>query len=285
MKIKGKEVNWKFIEKTGKFVSDNGSTLSMVGGIVSLGLALYAAFKASQDVCDIREDYDEKVKEIQSEAVEGDKSREELKVLRTERNIRYILAYKWVLLAGGASAGLIFLTKYLDGLAISGLTAVAMSQQEKIKSLVERTKEVVGEEKFNEIQEKTFEDLVAENFNIDGEPIAIQPIAGAGEIWIDGDTGKLIQIHRKDLEEAIKLGEKYYARNHEIYRHKWWGILGLEPPEGSRNKCWGPKNPFKASLTQQPIYGCVFNVIEYENNSQMPEYAGILKRKYKEVKA
>lgn len=285
MKIKGKELNWKLIEKAGKFVSDNGSTLSMVGGILSLGLALYAAFKASQDVCDIREDYDEKVKEIQSEAVEGDNSREELKVLRTERNIRYFLAYKWVLLAGGTSAGLIFLTKYLDGLAISGLTAVAMSQQEKIKSLVERTKEVVGEEKFNEIQEKTFEDLVSENFNINGEPIAIQPVAGSGEIFIDTDTGKIIQINRKDLLEAIKLGENYYARNHELYRHKWWGMFGLGAPEGSRNKCWGPKNPFKASLGTRTIYGCTFNTIEYENNPQMPEYAGILKRKYKEVKA
>ena len=281
MNFKNKLTNYRFIEKCGRFVQENGSTLSMVGGIVTLVLALYAAYKASDEISEINKKFAEEVKELQDSGLSEESMAKEMKDLKIEKNIHIACAEKWAIGFGVASGGLIFLTKYIDGLAISGLTAVCMSQQDKIKSMIDRTKEVVGEEKYQEIKKKTLEDLVADNFNINGEPISIQPIAGAGEIFIDTDTGKLIQIHRKDLEQAIKLAEEYYGRNHEIYRHKWWSIFGLEPPEGSRNKCWGPKNPFKASIGKADIYGCTFNTIEYENNPQMPEHAGILKRKYK----
>ena len=280
MKIKGKEINWKFIEKAGRFVQENGSTLSMVGGILLLGGAIYAAFKASGEVVRIQEKYDSELKEMKSGASEEGISKEDLKSLKTERNIHYILAYKWVILLGGSSAGLIFLTKYLDGLAISGLTAVCVSQQDKIKSLIDRTREVVGEEKYQEIEEKTFDDLVTQNFMREGQPLAIKPVGGAGDIFIDTDTGAMFQMRRSDLEEAIKLGESYYARNHEIYRDKWWSMLGFEPPTGSRSKCWGPKNPFSAHIGTRNTHGITVQTIEYDYIPQMPEHAGILKRKY-----
>ena len=280
MKLKDKIITMKAIEKIGRFVQENGTTLSMVGGILTLVGALYVAYKASDEVSDINRKYAEEVETVAESALTGEEKAKELKDLRIEKNIRIACAEKWAIALGGTSCGLIFLTKYLDGLAISGLTAVAMSQQDKIKSLVERTKEIVTPEQYQQIEEKTFDDLVTQNFVREGQPFAIKPVAGAGDIFIDTDTGAMFQMTKSDLEEAIRLAESYYARNHEIYRDKWWSMLGFEPPTGSRSKCWGPKNPFGAHIGTRNTHGITVQTIEYDYIPQMPEHAGILKRKY-----
>ena len=164
MKFKDKAFDIKFLGKVGNFGRENGSTISMVGGIVTLVGALYAAFKASGEVADISETYVKKVKEIETSSLTIDEKAKEIKDAKAMRNIRYICAEKWTLLFGGTSAGLIFLTKYLDGIAISGLAAVAMAKQDELKSLAEKTKELFGEEKFKEIEEKTLEEKVLKNF-------------------------------------------------------------------------------------------------------------------------
>lgn len=281
MSIKNKSVNWNFIEKVGRFIGDNGSTLSMFGGIVALAGALYAAYKASDDVSKANTKYAEEVKKIESRGLSDNEKAIEMKSLKTQKFVETVCAEKWAIGLGVTSGGLIFLTKYLDGLAISGLTAIVVSQQDKIKSLVERTKEVVGEEKFAKIESLSFDDLVEKNFvDEDGSPVAMKATPGAGDIFVDTDTGTMFQIERKQLERAIEIAEQRYKRNHELYRDKWWSILGFEPPTGSRNKCWGPKNPFKVTIGTRVTHGITVNTIEYENIPQMAEHAGILKRKY-----
>ena len=203
---------------------------------------------------------------IKQKKIEIKKAKKEIKDAKAMRNIRYICAEKWTLLFGGTSAGLIFLTKYLDGIAISGLAAVAMAKQDELKSLAEKTKELVGEEKFKEIEEKTLEDKVLKNFVKDEENYAIKPYHRGGKIWIDTETGAMFQMDENDLKAVLERAEDYCARNHYLYQDKFFDMLGIEPPEEkvTHVRRWGPKNPFKASLGTQTCFGATFCSIEYE---------------------
>lgn len=272
--------DFKFLDKAAKFVSDNGSTLSMIGGIATLAGALYAAFKASDEVSEIKEKYVADSEEIESRAISEDEKAKELKDLKSMRNIRLIFAEKWAIILGVTSGGLIFLTKYLDGLAITGLTALAVSQQDKIKSMAKNAKEMLGEEKFVEFENKNLDDLVRRNFfGDDGEPLALRMRPGEGEVYVCTQTGALFQAQKRDIEAIIQNAESYCARNHELYEDKWFDMLGLAPdrrPNDGKVRCWGPKNPFKAHIGRRELFNGNMSClsIEYDYQSQPPRVSG-----------
>lgn len=270
MKIKNKDIDIKLLNKFGNFVRENGSTISMVGGLITLVGALYCAFKAADDISEVGEDYSEKVEEIERSDATGDEKTKLIKEAKSMRNMRYILAYKWALLFGCTSAGLIFLTKYLDGIAISGLAAVAMAKQDELKSFVDRTKEFVGEEKFKEIEEKTLEDKVLRNFVKEGETVAMKPYHRGGTIFVDTESGVIFQMDERDLTAVLERAEDYCARNHYLYQDKFFDMIGVEPPEEKINKVrrWGPENPFKAHIGTQTCFGATFKSIEYDYKPQ-----------------
>lgn len=270
MKLKDKTIDVKFLGKIGNFVRENGSTISMVGGLVTLAAALYAAFKASQEVSEISEDYAEKVEEIERSSATGDEKAKQIKDAKTMRNMRYVCAEKWTLLFGGTSAGLIFLTKYLDGIAISGLAAVAMAKQEELKAFVDKTKDLVGEDKFKEIEEKTLEDKVLRNFVKEDGNVALKPYHRGGKIFVDTNTGAMFQMDEEDLKAILERAEDYCARNHYLYQDKFFSMMGLEPPDEKQAKVrrWGPKNPFKATIGTRTSFGMTCSSIEYEYQPQ-----------------
>ena len=112
----------------------------MVGAMVSLGLAIYSAFKASDDVSEAHKRYETRVAEINEDYSDDDDvnySSEEkeklLKEAKATRNVAYILAYKLVILFGGSSLVLMALAKWLDGLAIAGLTTLVAKNQDKLE--------------------------------------------------------------------------------------------------------------------------------------------------------
>lgn len=270
MTIKNKTIDMKFLGKVGHFVKENGSTLSMVGGLLTLVGALYCAFKASDEVSDIHEDYVKKVEEIERSDVTGDQKAKELKDAKSMRNIKYVCAEKYTILFGAGSAGLIFLTKYLDGIAISGLAAVAMAKQDELKSLADKTKELVGEEKFKEIEEKTLEEKILRNFVKEDENVALKPYHRGGTIFLDTNTGAIFQMNEDDLKEVFVRCEDYCARNHYLYQDKFFSMLGIEPPKEPITKVrrWGPENPFKAHIGTQKFFGATFKTIEYDYQPQ-----------------
>ena len=270
MKIKDKTIDMKFLGKIGNFVKENGSTLSMVGGLLTLVGALYCAFKASDEVSDIHEDYVKKVEEIERSDAPVDQKAKEIKDAKSMRNIKYVCAEKYTILFGAGSAGLIFLTKYLDGIAISGLAAVAMAKQEELKSLAEKTKELVGEEKFKEIEEKTLEDKILRNFVKEDENVALKPYHRGGKIFVDTNTGALFQMQEDDLKAVLDRAEDYCARNHYLYQDKFFSMLGIDPPKEPVPKVrrWGPENPFKAYIGTQTCYGATLKSIEYDYQPQ-----------------
>lgn len=201
-----------------------------------------------------------------------------MKILKKLRILEIIDAEKWTLLLGGTSAGLTFLTKYLDGLTIAGLTTLVATQQDKIKSMAKNAKEMLGEEKFKEFEDRNLDDLVMRNFVTEtGEPKCMKAYDGVygGECIVDTNTGVIFQIQKEDLLDAFKWGESECSRNHGLTQQKWESHLGLPPTTSSKERVWGPKNPFKAHIGERTIRGMTLSSIEYEYMPRTPKGSGV----------
>lgn len=270
MNLKNKMSDMKFVGKITNFVKENGSTLSMVGGLICLGISLYEAFKASDEVSEIGKEYAKKIEEIERSTATGDEKAKQLKQAKSMRNLQYVSAEKWTLVFGGASAGLIFLTKYLDGIAISGLAALAMSKQEELKNFTEKAKEIIGEDKVEEIKEECLEDKILRNFVKEDGNVALKPYHRGGKIFVDTNTGAIFQMDEEDLKAVLERAEDYCARNHYLYQDKFFSMMGVDPPDEKQAKVrrWGPDNPFKAKIGTRTAFGMTCSSIEYDYQPQ-----------------
>lgn len=270
MNFQNKITDTKFIGKTLNFIRENGSTFSMIGSLIAFGITLYEAFKASDEVSEVNKKYVEKTKEIESSGLSVDEKAKEIKDLKSMRNIGYISAEKKPLIFGGITFGLIFLTKYLDGIAISGLAALAMSKQEELKNFTEKAKEMIGEDKVEEIKEQCLEDKILRNFVKEDGNVALKPYHRGGKIFVDTNTGAIFQMDEDDLKAILERAEDYCARNHYLYQDKFFSMMGIDPPDEKQAKVrrWGPKNPFKASIGTRTSFGMTCSSIEYEYQPQ-----------------
>ncbi len=270
-----KTIDFKVFEKMGKYLNQNAATISMVGGIVGLVGAIVCAFKASDDVAKIHENYEANVEKIESKPISEDEKAQEIKELKTLRNLQYINAEKFTIICGVVSAAGTFLSNYFNGITIAGLAAIAATKQAEIKSFTENAKKVVGEDTFKKIEDLTLEDKVMKNFVDEDGRKAVKSDPYAGDLFIDTDTGVMFQIRKSDLEEVLLRAEDYCKRNHGLYRDKYFEMLGIEPPTNSRNNCWGPKNPFKAHIGNRTFHGMTIQSIEYDYIPCLPKTAGI----------
>lgn len=264
----------KFLNKIGDVIQENGSTLTMVGGLLSLAGALWAAYKASDEVSRANKVYAEKVREINASAISDDEKAEEMKQAKTMRIIRVLDAEKWTIALGGTSAGMIFLTKYLDGIAISGLTAVALAKQNEIKAFAANAKELLSEEDFQTLEDRVLEAKFMRNFfTEDGEPKAlrIQDIIknNAGKLYVDSQDGVMFYMNKpEDMEQCLEWAKEYCARNHELTKHKYYEHLGI----AWDGKCeyWGPENQFDAYIGQRTFScGITVKTIEHRKNPRL----------------
>ena len=237
------------------FVKDNASTISMAGGIGCILVALYSAFKASDDVSKIHEDFIEKVEGIKSEGLSEDEEATRIKEAKSDRNVHYILAYKFVGIFGLGAIGLSLLSKYLDGMAIAGLSAFVMSKEDELKAFAKNAKDMLGEEKFKELEQKTLEDRISEKFFGESGAVLIDP--RNGKLVADEDSETLFQVDVDELEGVLQFAENYFnTHGQRMSQADYLKMLGFKTiPEEAKNRWWGPKNPFKARIGKRPYLG------------------------------
>lgn len=277
--LKTKLSDSKTVGMVENFLNENGPTISMLGAVIGLGLALYKAFKASKDVAKVQEEYEQQVEAVKKkELLEEDRKRE-VKELKTNRNIKYLLAYKWALMSGGASVALMFLCNYLNGAKIATLTAAVAFNEDKIRKLVKNGKEIVGEEKFGEIENKTLEELVQKNFMDDDGPIVIRPdtrTPGIGDIYVDSWSGVQFQFRGTEAQliQVLQRAEDYCYRCHGLNVSKYYSMLGIPNPPWAWGM-WGPNLPFKAHIGKRELRGATFKTIEYEYDPGTEKDAGV----------
>lgn len=256
------------------FLKENASTISMMGGIACILTAIYSAYKASEDVVEINEKYEAEKKDVNSRPISDVEKGIILKELKTNRNIKLVLAYKLVILFGGSAIALELLTQYLNGITIAGLTALAFGKEEEIRNLIKNGKEMIGEEKMKEIEDKSLEDIISEKFFGDSTARRVSP--RGGHLVIDTDSATLFQISESDLKDVLQHAKEYCERNHGLSQSKFFEMLGfVESPTDARVKWWGPKRPFNAHISNRSYLGAQFPSIEYDYSSGSAWDAGI----------
>lgn len=267
----------------GNFISENGATLSMVGGLISLALALYEAYKASQEVADINEKYAEKVEEIRSEAISEDEKAIKIKDAKNYRRVQTVVAERKTLIFGFVAGGLSILSNHINGATITTLATAAAMKREEIKTFIKNTRETVGEEKFKEIKDKSIEQLISENnfMTPDGPNlIQISEAPWVGDIYLDTNTWRIFQFQGTDeeLRTVLKNAEDYGYRCHGIEMSKYFNMLGFELPSTwnkGKGLFWGPNNPLCTKIDTLSVKGATFKAIIYENPPTSAKLAGV----------
>jgi len=262
-------------------LNTHGSTVAMICGLISFGCAFYSAFKASREVVEANEQFTQEKKKLAAESLEMPVEREKMKELRTARNIRYILAYRWVAAFGLAGTGLMVLTKVMDGRAIASWAALAATQRDKLEKLAENGKKLIGEEKFKEIEDKAMEDRMLQKFFNNGEPFALQLGKEGGDVFFDAATLTLFQADKDELVEGLEKAKETCARNHKLAALKFYedclgiGIDCLREPESINGCWWGPKRPFDYKIVKEDHFGCTWQVIRYDKMPSTAYDAGV----------
>ena len=252
------------------FLKQNGSTISMVAGFVTLGLTIWRAYKASSDIAKIQADYESGKKKIATEGLSEDEKRVKIKELKTERNTKSILAYKWVLLFGSSTLGLMLLSQYLNGIAFTALAGYAMKEEDKVKQFVKKGKEVLGEEKFKEVEDGILEDKI----KTANQPCIADQLSSAsaeGVLVADSITGLVSEFKSlDDVKDALTGGEKYWSRNHGISFEKFlqntgfnYSAANTDPTE--RSLGWDANNPLITSLDYSKYKAAQVLTIFYTN--------------------
>lgn len=268
MNLKNKIDDNKVVGVVEHFLNENGPTLSMIGSFVALGFALYEAFKASSKVAKIEEDFTQKSEEIEAKELPEADKKAQIKELRSDRNVKYLLAYKWVLAGGGASVAMIILCNYLNGAKIATLTTALAFNKDRIQKLIKNGKEQIGEEPFKEVENKTLEDLVKKNFMDEDGPIAIRPdtiTPGMGDLYVDTYSGVQFQFRGTEaqLYDVFKRAADRSYGPAGLPTSKFYSMLGIPTPAWAWG-VWGPNLPFKAHVGERKLLGAIFKTIEYD---------------------
>ena len=209
-------------------LKQNGSTVSMVAGFVTLGLCIWRAYKASGEVSEIQKNYVVQKQKIAGSGLSDDEKRVKMKELRSERNTKIILSYRFVWLFGGSTLGFMLLSQYLNGIAFTALAGYAMKEEDKVKQLVNKGKQVLGEQKFkDEIEDSILADkIVAANNQSIADQLTVP--GSEGLMVVDSLTGCVAEFKSlEDLKDALVGGEKYWSRNHGISMEKFLQNMGF----------------------------------------------------------
>ena len=276
---KTKLMDNKTVGMVGRFLNENAPTLLIGGAIGTLVGALYAAFKASGEVSSVKDTYDQKVKGIEAKGLSDDDKAKEIKDAKSDRNVKYILAYKWVGLLGIASISLMIGANAMNGAKIATLTTLAVANQDKLKKLAENGKKMIGEEPWKDVENKTLDDIISENFFGKDGPKAKRIDPKNGELFIlyspDFTRAILFQSMREDIENAIESAERYFKLYGErLSEDKFFEFLGfVADPAKSEGLIWNAEHPFKVHIGSRKCFGTTFRTLEYDVVPVRPDYS------------
>lgn len=258
------------------FLKQNGSTISMFAGFATLGLCIWRAYKASAEVAATNITYENKCEEIrQNDEYSEETKKTKLKEIRSARNVRILLAYKWVCLFGGATLGFMLLSQYLNGIAFTALAGYAMKEEDKVKELVKKGKEVIGEEKFADIQNAIIEENIEKN-NSKTVIAKLNTPNDHGIMLVESYNGLLCEFDSLEAaSKAIDETEEYYERNHGLKYLTFLKKLGYrqeDPPfdiDDYAETGWDADNKFEAKLAMVNFKGANMMAIMLTNEPKL----------------
>ena len=274
-----KITNNKFFGGMSNFISQNIASLSMFGGLLCFGGALYAAYKASEGVHKINEDYKEEVQKIEAKGLSEGEKKAQMKDAKGHKITSILFLEKYAIGLAVVGAALEVYSNYANGLTITGLGALAATKQDEIKTWVKHTKENLAPEKFEEIKGKSLEELVSKNFTTDEGPVLWQTMRQlGGSLYLDEANGKIFQFRGsdQDMEDILKGAKQYYEKFKTLEYEKFYGMIGLKLPDEywKSGFVWGPNNPFAAHIERTDVLDANFKTIIFEHPPLDPKTAG-----------
>ena len=274
-----KITNNKFFGGMSNFISQNIASLSMFGGLLCFGGALYAAYKASEGVHKINEDYKEDVQKIEAKGLSEGEKKAQMKDAKGHKITSILFLEKYAIGLAVVGAALEVYSNYANGLTITGLGALAATKQDEIKTWVKHTKENLAPEKFEEIKGRSLEELVSKNFTTDDGPVLWQTMRQlGGSLYLDEANGKIFQFRGsdQDMEDILKGAKQYYEKFKTLEYEKFYGMIGLKLPDEywKSGFVWGPNNPFAAHIERTDVLDANFKTIMFEHPPLDPKSAG-----------
>jgi len=240
-----------------KTLDTNAPTLATFGSILGLGLTIFFMHKASKSAAKVEEKYEEYVKGLENDAVDGfgepiaeDDIKDEKSRLKMDKTLRLIYIYRWALLSGIGSAGFAILSNYLNGRTIATIGSLLALNQKRLKEYAKKGKELIGEEKFKELQDNVEKELFADKLmsgNVKTEKAKVE-VNGSDDPepgfvrYYDTYWGEMYDIPQGRLKDAIAEAERYEYLNW----NDWRGMLGIDSCQAGYKIMWDKKNPFKA---------------------------------------
>ncbi len=246
----------KFFGEIKKLLDTNAPTLATFGSILGVVATVYFMHRAAKNAADAERLYEDSVDEIETDVASGAMSAEEAKEekghVKLSHMLRLVYIYRFALLSGIGSAGFAVLSNYLNGRTIAMMGTLLATNADKLQKLGEKAKEMVGEEKFQELKESVEKEMFAEKLQ-KGEIKAekakvitkdgVEPDEGLTRFYVPW-TGDMWDVPEGRVKDAIAEASRVEFLDWNTFRN----MLGYESCPLWYRYCWTKDRPFKAHI-------------------------------------
>lgn len=242
-----------------KALDTNAPTIATFGSVLGVGLTIFFMHRASKNAAKIEEKYEEDMKYVEADleddhgnpASEDDIKAEKTR-LKIDKYLRLVYIYRWALLSGIGSAGFAILSNYLNGRTIATITGLLALNNEKLKEYAKKGKEMLGEEKFQEMKESVERDILGKklekgDLKIEKADVPFGKDDGPDpgfERYYVPFWGEIYDIPAGRIKDAIAEAERMEFLDYNT----WRGMLGLDSCTAGYKFKWDRTNPFKAHI-------------------------------------
>lgn len=266
------------VSKVENYLNENMPTICGISALVAFAFAVYEAFTASEKVAAVKAEYDEKIENVESEDISEDEKARKVKDLKQERNIKYVLAEKKAIAAAAGGTVLGGVSHYLTGSKIAFLSGALVAEKDKVKKLLNSTRQVVGDEKALEIENKVLEEKLDQNFISKDGPVCYSIDHDSdreGDLYFDTALGMVLKWNgtEEELIKTLDEAEDQCIRCHALPAKKYCKFLKIPCPPWIGGY-WGPKRPFTARIGKRILRGATFKTIEHDFDPVGPKEAG-----------
>ena len=246
----------KFLSGVKNLLDTNAPTIATFGSIDGVGLTIFFMHKASKAAATVEEKYEEKVEWFDNKVEDGEMKAEDAKEEKArskmDKAMRLVYIYRWALLSGIGSAGFALLSNYLNGRTIAALTGFVALNNERIREYAKKGKEMLGEEKFKELQdnvEKELFDKKVKKGDIKPERSkslvsdSAEPEDGCVRYFVPGFDW-IWEVPAGRMNDVLAEAQRMEYLNMNDLRN----MLGLPSCKWASPYCWDEGNPFKAHI-------------------------------------
>ena len=250
----------KIFKEIGGFVDSNAPTLATFGSIIGVVATIYFMHKAAPQAVTAKDCYEQEIQDVVesnkcTEAMDEEELKQVKNRIKFKHGIDLVYIYRWALLSGIGSAGFAVLSNYLNGRTIAVLGTLLATNTDKLQKYADKAKEMIGEEKFKELQDSVERDILKDKmWKGDAKPEKTKKIKDDDtpfEDYIDVYVpciGDRYQGPRWVFDDAMKYFNEMFEKDKTAYLdyNTWRAKIRIPSAPIWRDFCWCSKNPFKA---------------------------------------